>query len=437
MQVGKIESDIVFTEERVKYVLYARKSTESDELQALSIDSQIKEMKQLAEREKLYVVEVLRESHSAKASGQRPVFKEILKSIEIGKYTGILTWAPDRLSRNAGDLGSLVDLMDQKKLIHIQTYTQKFTNDPSQKFLLMILCSQAKLENDNKSINVKRGLRARVEMGLWPCRPPTGYLPSKVKDKKAVAEIDEERSKITIQMFEKIGYDNWSGMKTYKWLTDEIKFKTEFNKPLSMGNFYRLLENHFYYGVFEYPKGSGQWYKGAHTPIIDKSLFDLVQQNISDNALQKKDKLKEFAFTRLFTCGICGSGITADEKFKKLKDGSVNKHVYYKCTKVRNKNCELGFINEKDLILQLQDLIDKIDLNKLALKEKVQKEVNRFKRFQVKLLNNKIPILLKEIDVREYIKFILESGDIDEKREILNCIKEKMFLKDGEIMLDK
>lgn len=428
MQVGKIENDIVFVEERIKYVLYARKSTESDELQALSIDSQIKEMKQLAERDKLYIVDIKRESHSAKASGQRPVFQEILGDIRSGKYTGILTWAPDRLSRNAGDLGSLVDLMDQRKLIHIQTFTQKFTNDPSQKFLLMILCSQAKLENDNKSLNVKRGLRARVEMGLWPCRPPTGYLSSNSKDKKAVAEIDEERAKIIRQVFEKIGYDNWTGMKTYRWLTDEIKFKTEFNKPLSLGNFYRLLENHFYYGVFEYPKGSNQWYKGAHNPIIDKTLFDLVKQNITDNSLEKKDKQKEFAFTKLLTCSLCGSGLTADEKFKKLKDGSFNRHVYYKCTKVRDKDCKFGYINEENLIKQLQTIIDTVDLNKLAIKEKIQKEVIRFKRFQNRLLKEKTPIILKEIDIREYVKLILEEGEIEEKREILSCIKEKIAI---------
>ena len=32
----------------IKYCLYARKSTEQDELQALSIDSQIKEMSEIA-----------------------------------------------------------------------------------------------------------------------------------------------------------------------------------------------------------------------------------------------------------------------------------------------------------------------------------------------------------------------------------------------------
>jgi DNA invertase Pin-like site-specific DNA recombinase len=154
--------------EKIKYVLYARKSTESEERQVLSIDSQVKEMLQLAEREGLEVVEIRKESHSAKESGQRPVYKEILEDIRRGRFNGILTWAPDRLSRNAGDLGSVVDLMDQQLLLEIRTYGQHFKNSPNEKFLLMILCSQAKLENDNKSVNVKRGLRTRCEMGLRP-----------------------------------------------------------------------------------------------------------------------------------------------------------------------------------------------------------------------------------------------------------------------------
>src|SRR3989344_3619493 len=89
---------------KVKYIIYARKSTESEEQQILSIDSQIKEMLKIAEREGLEIVEIRKESHSAKAVGQREVFNELLKDIRLGKFNGILTWAPDRLSRNAGDL---------------------------------------------------------------------------------------------------------------------------------------------------------------------------------------------------------------------------------------------------------------------------------------------------------------------------------------------
>jgi len=143
-------------QEKVKYCLYARKSTEQDEKQALSIESQIKEMTDIAAREDLEIVEIKRESHSAKAAGQRPVFNEIISEIQSGKFTGIMTWAPDRISRNAGDLGQVVDLFDQKKLIEIRTYSQSFKDNPNEKFLLMILGSQAKLENDQKSQNVKR-----------------------------------------------------------------------------------------------------------------------------------------------------------------------------------------------------------------------------------------------------------------------------------------
>ena len=74
--------------------------------------------------------------------------------------------------------------MDQKSLVEIRTYTQKFTNNPNEKFLLMILGSQAKLENDNKSLNVKRGLKARCEMGLWPGIAPTGYFNDNRSDHK-------------------------------------------------------------------------------------------------------------------------------------------------------------------------------------------------------------------------------------------------------------
>src|ERR1700733_6570347 len=124
--------------QKIKYCLYARKSTESDEKQALSIESQVKEMLQIAEREGLDIVDIRRESHSAKDSGQRPVFKELLEDIRRTRFNGILTWAPDRLSRNAGDLGSMVDLMDQKLLVEIRTYGQQFRNSPNEKFFLMI-----------------------------------------------------------------------------------------------------------------------------------------------------------------------------------------------------------------------------------------------------------------------------------------------------------
>lgn len=421
---------------KVKYCLYARKSTEQAERQALSIESQVKEMLQIAERDGLEVVDIRRESHSAKDSGQRLVFKEVIEDIRRGRFNGILTWAPDRLSRNAGDLGSVVDLMDQKHLIEIRTYGQQFRNSPNEKFLLMILCSQGKLENDNKSINVKRGLRTRVEMGLWPSGAPTGYLKEKRTDRKCQTIIDPDRAPVIKQMFEKVAYEKWSGRKLYHWLTFDLNFRTAAgHKHLSLGNIYKILDNHFYYGVFEYPKKSGNWYTGKHEPLITKELFGLVQAQIKSQVIRSESK--EFAFTKMMTCGLCGSGVTADEKFKKQQNGNVHRYVYYGCTKARDKDCKCGHLNEVELIKQFEQLIDKIDIDEIGIREKIKYEVERIKKFQQGVLGVKEKVIVKDIDIRNYAKYILREGQDLEKRELLGCLKSKILLKNKVISLDK
>ena len=421
---------------KMKYVLYARKSTETEERQILSIDSQVKEMLQIAERENIEVIDIRRESHSAKDSGQRPVFKEILEDLRRQRFNGILTWAPDRLSRNAGDLGSLVDLMDQKLLLEIRTYGQQFRNSPNEKFLLMILCSQAKLENDNKSINVKRGLRTRCEMGLRPGSPPIGYLNERHMDRKCEAIVDPERGPVIKKIFEKVAYEKWSGRKIYNWLKFDLNFKSATGKKgLALGNIYLILQNPFYYGVFEYPTKSGNFYSGKHTPLITKELFDLVQAQVKSQFV--RSETKEFAFTKLMTCGLCGSGISADEKFKKQKNGNTHRHVYYGCTKARDKDCKCGYINEVDLIEQFAALMDKVDLNELGIKEKVKAEVERFKKFQQSVLGIKTEIQISDIDIRNYAKYLLKEGADIEKRELLGCLRSKIILKQKQILLEK
>lgn len=421
----------------IKYCLYARKSTEQEDKQALSIESQVREMISLAEREGLEIVEIKRESHSSKEVGQRPVYNELINEIRQGKFNGILTWAPDRLSRNAGDLGSVVDLMDQKLLHEIRTYGQKFTNNPNEKFLLMILGSQAKLENDNKMVNVKRGLRARCEMGLWPSVPPTGYLSHSDRNRKCEVVLDKQRADVIKQMFEKVAYDGWSGRKLFRWLKEDIRFKTKHGKPLTLSNIYIILKSTFYYGEFEYPKGGGQWYVGKHTPIITKDLYNQVQSKITnEHSVRAQDK--EFAFTRMITCGLCGSGVTADEKFKKLKDGTTNRYVYYGCTKFKDKNCPCGYVREEDLIEQLANILDIISLDEIGMKDKIKTEIESHNEFQESVLGQKsAKVKVREVDIRNYAKHILRKRPIYEKRELLSHLRSKLLLREKQLTLVK
>lgn len=406
---------------------------EAEDKQALSIESQVKEMQALAERECLHIVDIKRESHSSKEVGQRPIYNKMLSEIREGKYNAILTWAPDRLARNAGDLGSVVDLMDQKLLLEIRTYGQRFTNNPNEKFLLMILGSQAKLENDNKAVNVKRGLRTRCEMGWRPGVAPTGYLNEKHVDKRCQCRIDPKRAPIIKQIFEKVAREQWSGRKIYRWL-NQINFETKRGKPLVLANVYLLLRNPFYYGEFEYPVGSGNWYTGKHTPIITKELFEKVQMTLNENFVPKTES-KEFAFTKLIHCGYCGSGISADEKFKKLKNGGTNRHVYYFCSKARNIDCKNPAINEPNLIDVLIQLMDKVDLDELGIRKRIEDELTRFNKFRIGVLGQKQEKNPIDIDVRNYTKYLLREGTLVEKRELLGCLQSKLYLKDKRVTL--
>ena len=76
-----------------KFFIYARKSTDSEDRQIRSIADQLAELRELAKKENIDVVDTLVEKQTAKKPG-RPVFAEMLKRIEAGEATGILAWHP-------------------------------------------------------------------------------------------------------------------------------------------------------------------------------------------------------------------------------------------------------------------------------------------------------------------------------------------------------
>lgn len=432
---GDIKRQVVEETPKIRYCLYARKSTEQDEVQALSIDSQIKEMTALAIRNDLEVVVVKRESHSAKETGQRPVFNEMLDDIRAGKYSGILTWAADRISRNAGDLGKVVDLMDAGVLHGIQTYSQKFSNNPNEKFLLMILCSQAKLENDNKSLNVKRGLRTRAEMGMLPGYAPVGYLNDTRKDHRCEYLVDPLRAPVVKTIFEKVANERWSGKRVYHWLKDEMHFKTRNNKDLNISTLYEMLKNPFYCGVFEYPRKSGNWYVGKHQPLISQELFQKVRSKVIEETKPKR-QIREFPFVRIMVCGRCGSGVTAFEKQKIIKgDGSTRLYNYYACTGGKDRNCKNPYIREESVIIQLCGLVDQLDIDELGARHLIDKEIARYNKLRRTVLGSKERDESDTMDVKRYAKYLLEEGSAEEKRELLSHLKGKLVLTDKKITL--
>lgn len=414
---------------QIEYCLYSRKSSESDERQTMSIDSQIKEMNDLAIREGLFIKEIRQESHSAKLSGQRPVFNQILTDIRSGMFTGILTWAPDRLSRNAGDLGMLVDLMDQGKLIQIKTFSQSFSNNPNEKFLLMILCSQAKLENDQKGLNVKRGIRAKCEMGWRPGMPPIGYWNRAMAGIKDIV-IDPERGPIITEMFERVAKNGDSGRTIKRWF-DKIGMTTRAKKGVTLSQIYQMLKNPFYYGEFEYPIKSGIWYQGKHPPLITRLIFDKVQEQLITSSKSPWGS-KLITFKGLFKCGTCKTNMIGEDRLRKRKWEHPRKHIYYHCAR-QLERCSEPYIDEDKLIKQILRYINFMNMAHpgfLNLTEKLKASTDSYSKIREEILYEQdINPSSRPMDEVNFARYILYNGTVQEKRDLVMSFGRQLYIK--------
>ena len=250
-----------------KYYLYARKSTDVEDKQVLSIEAQLVELREFAKREGLHIATEFIEKKSAKATG-RPIFGKLLAKIE--KNGGnILAWHPDRLARNSVDGGQIIYLLDSGQLGTLKFPSFWFENTSQGKFMLSIAFGQSKYYVDNLSENTKRGLRQKVRSGEFPSKAPVGYI-NDVRNKTVV--VDKRRSPVVIQAFELYAKGN-QRLEDISIFFASKSITTSSGKNFPKDQIKRPLTNPFYYGHFKY---AGEIYEGKHAPIISKKLFDEV-----------------------------------------------------------------------------------------------------------------------------------------------------------------
>ena len=196
----------------MKYFLYARKSTDEDDKQLLSIEAQLEELHEYAARERLEVVREFVEKRTAKEPG-RPIFNDMLRRVEKGEADALLAWHPDRLARNSVDGGKIIYLVDTGKLAALKFPSFWFEDTPQGKFMLSIAFGQSKYYVDNLSENVKRGIRQKLRLGWYPGRAPIGYLN---EPRLRTIVIDEATAPLVKKLFETYA----SGETSYRTIAD-------------------------------------------------------------------------------------------------------------------------------------------------------------------------------------------------------------------------
>ena len=325
-----------------KYFLYARKSTEDEERQVMSIEAQLAELAEFAKRENILISETFIESKSAKKPG-REIFNEMMSKIQESKEPiGILAWHPDRLARNSIDGGQIIYSIDIEKIVSLRFPTFWFEPTPQGLFMLQVAFGQSKYYSDNLSENVKRGVRQKLRRGEWPTKAPFGYVNN---PKTRNIEPDKLKSRAVKKVFAEFATGNY----TLASMSERLSFwgvVSGSGKPLVKSQMLRILTNKAYLGIIQH---NGEAYEGKFSALVDSKTFETVQKILKSKSRPRKKKdSHNFPFCGLFSCQECGAAITAQ-----FAHGHGGTYRYYRCTK-RLGSCSQKYLQENKLAEQIK-----------------------------------------------------------------------------------
>ncbi len=325
-----------------KFFIYTRKSTDDKDRQVRSISDQLAELKELALKEQIEVVDIFVEKQTAKIPG-RPVFNEMMLRMEAGEASGILAWHPDRLARNSVDGGKIIYLVDTGVIVEMKFPTFWFDPTPQGKFMLSIAFSQSKYYVDNLGENIKRGKRNKVKEGIWPQMSPLGY-----RNENGKIVVDGDIAPLIKKTFEAYATGNFT-LREVRDKFNALGLKRKSGRELAVSNYQKLLKNPIYTGLMRY---NGEIFEGKHEPIISKKLFDSVAEVMSRKSKPKSRGLKGYLYRGFFRCGECSCFITTETQ---------KGHNYLRCTKRKNP-CEQKYVREELITSQIQEEIKKVSL---------------------------------------------------------------------------
>lgn len=340
----------------MRYILYARKSSESEDRQVQSIEDQVRILRDMAASRGLTVVEEITESHSAKDPGARSGFENMLRKIERGNADAILCWAINRLTRNPVDSGKLSWMLQNGTLLSIHTPDRQFL--PSDNVLLFAVetgtANQFILDLKK---GVRRGLQSKVEKGWAPFRAPEGYVNDTYEH---TIQPDPERFETLQRAWSLLISGSHTIAEVHRILNEEWGFTTRRRHKsgggkLSRTSAYDLFTNSFYAGFFNY---KGEMRQGSHTPMISYAEFEQAQKHIRGTTMKRRSSRHEFPYAGLLSCGLCGGGVTAEIQKGRHERGN---YIYYHCARLSGK-CDKRGIREETIEREIDRFLSELTI---------------------------------------------------------------------------
>src|ERR1700678_2235766 len=216
-------------------------------------------------------------------STDRPDLQRLLDDIRARKIDVIVVYKVDRLTRSLADFAKLVELFDAHRVSFVSVTQQFNTTTSMGRLTLNVLLSFAQFEREVSSERIRDKIAASKRKGLWVGGPlPLGY---DIKDDKVVV-VEEEAERVRLiyrRYLELSGVNELVRDLKQRNLRTKAKLladgATRGDIPFQRGTLFYLLRNRFYIGEVKY---KGDILPGEQPPIMDRALFDAVQQKLTD-----------------------------------------------------------------------------------------------------------------------------------------------------------
>ncbi len=334
-------SDSVFVPEDCVYAIYVRKSTDESDKQVRSLQDQIAECTEFAERNDITVKkqDIIVEAESAKEPDTRPKFRQLLNDLKKGKYGGVIAWHPDRLARNMKEAGEIIDLVDKQIIRDLKFVSFTFQNDTSGKMLLGITFVLSKEYSDKLSDNVSRGNKRSVGEGKYINKAKHGYYKDALQRLQPDGNnflLIKEAFKMRLRgviMSEIADFLNSNGYHT--WHKDHTPRFIKMTKQ----RVEKFMKDPIYTGILNYGKNDVinliEHY--GFSAMITVPEFMTINKLSKDKQLiaitkkyRKTGGVKADLLRGMVLCAECGEPMSAGITAKKTKEGTTN-YFYYRC----------------------------------------------------------------------------------------------------------
>ena len=203
---------------------------------------------------------------------ERPGLKRLMVDIQSGLIDMVVIYKIDRLSRSLTDFAKMVEIFDKHK-VSFSSVTQQINSSTSTgRLMLNMLLSFAQFEREMTGERIRDKIAASKRKGLWMGGPvPLGY---RVENRLLL--IDEKEAQTVRWIF-----DTYASTGSVTQMVQQMKEQnllTKSGRNFCKQSLYKVLNNRVYLGMLAH---KGQYFAGAHSPLIEQVQWDNVQQLMS------------------------------------------------------------------------------------------------------------------------------------------------------------